>query len=210
MAGPRTQYRCLHLGDLVQRCLGKNLTHAALTGRGLQQLLARLRVTDGGTAPRGLPPLATAASMDLGVRGPLPLINGVTGAGTRQMEVRHDLSTTAITPGSADGYARAQVAASASANASVLVSAKASAPVPKSASTKVRSAAYLQKQASTARTQYAAMRDAAYKPWANALVKDFNRTRAKGSEHSPTGRSRAGCDSQHSRSMCGSGLLFLD
>ena len=182
MAGHRTQYRCLHLGDLVKRCLGKNLTHAALTGRGLQQLLARLRVTDGGTAPRGLLPLATAPSMDLGVRGSLPLINGVTGAGTRQMEVRHDLSTTAITPGSADGYARAQVAASASesANASVLVSAKASAPVPKSASTKVRSAAYLQKQANTARTQYAARRDAhAYKPRANALVKDFKRARAK-------------------------------
>ena len=146
MAGHRTQYRCLHLGDRVQRCLGKNLTHAALTGRGLQQLLARLRVTDGGTAPRGLLPLATAPSMDLGVRGSLPLINGVTGAGTRQMEVRHDLSTTAITPGSADGYTRAQVAASASANASVLVAAKASAPVPKSASTKVRWAAYLQKK----------------------------------------------------------------
>ena len=192
MAGHRTQYRCLHLGDLVERCLGKNLTHAALTGRGLQQLLARLRVTDGGTAPRGLLlPLATAPSMDLGVRGSLPLINGVTGAGTRQMEIRHDLSTTAITPGSADGYARAQVAASASANASVLVSAKASAPVPKSASTKVRSAAYLQKQANTACTQYAAKRDAdAYKPRANALVKDFKRARAKGSEHSPTGRSR--------------------
>ena len=180
MAGHRTQYRCLHLGDLVQRCLGKNLTHAALTGRGLQQLLARLRVTDGGTAPRRLLPLATAPSTDLGVRGPLPLINGVTGAGTRQMEVRHDRSTTAITPGSADGSARAQVAASASANASVLVSAKASAPVPKSASTKVRSAAYLQKQANTARTQYAAKRDAhAYKPRANALVKDFKRARAK-------------------------------
>ena len=96
------------------------------------------------------------------------------------MEVRHDLSTTAITPGSADGYARAQVAASASANASVLVSAKAYAPVPKSASTKVRSAAYLQKQANTARTQYAARRDAhAYEPRANALVKDFKRARAK-------------------------------
>ena len=178
MAGHRTQYRCLHLGDRVQRCLGKNLTHAALTGRGLQQLLARLRVTDGGTAPRRLLPLATAPSMDLGVRGSLPLINGVTGAGTRQMEVRHDLSTTAITPGSADGYTRAQVAASASANASVLVAAKASAPVPKSASTKVRSAAYLQKQANTARTQYAAKRDAhAYKPRASALVKDFKRAR---------------------------------
>ena len=180
MAGHRTQYRCLHLGDRVQRCLGKNLTHAALTGRGLQQLLARLRVTDGGTAPRRLLPLATAPSMDLGVRGSLPLINGVTGAGTRQMEIRHDLSTTAIPPGSADGSARAQVAASASANASVLVSAKASGAVPNSASTKVRSAAYLQKQANTARTQYAAKRDAdAYKPRANALVKDFKRARAK-------------------------------
>ena len=207
MAGHRTQYRCLHLGDLVKRCLGKNLTHAALTGRGLQQLLARLRVTDGGTAPRGLLPLATAPSMDLGVRGSLPLINGVTGAGTRQMEVRHDLSTTAITPGSADGYARAQVAASASesANASVLVSAKASAPVPKSASTKVRSAAYLQKQANTARTQYAARRDAhAYKPRANALVKDFKR--AKKARRGGL----VGCDSQHSCSMCGNGFLFLD
>ena len=207
MAGHRTQYRCLHLGDRVQRCLGKNLTHAALTGRGLQQLLARLRVTDGGTAPRGLLPLATAPSMDLGVRGSLPLINGVTGAGTRQMEVRHDLSTTAITPGSADGYARAQVAASASesANASVLVSAKASAPVPKSASTKVRSAAYLQKQANTARTQYAARRDAhAYKPRANALVKDFKR--AKKARRGGL----VGCDSQHSCSMCGNGFLFLD
>ena len=191
MAGHRTQYRCPHQGDLVKRCLAKNLTHAALTGRGLQQLLARLRVTDGGTAPRGLLPLATAPSMDLGVRGSLPLINGVTGAGTRQMEVRHDLSTAAVTPGPADGSAHAQVAAaSASANASVLVSAKASAPAPQMASTKVRSAAYLQKQANTARTQYAAMRDAAYKPWANTLVKDFKRTRAKGSEHSPTGRSR--------------------
>jgi hypothetical protein len=88
--------------------------------------------------------------------------DGMTGAGTSlpvmQMEilVRHDPSTTAMTPGSADGPARAQVAASASANASVLVTvaAKASAPVPKSASTKVRSAAYLQKQASTARPQY--------------------------------------------------------
>ena len=76
MAGHRTQYRCLHRGVLVKRCLGKNLTHAALTGRGLQQLLARLRVTDSGTAPRGLLPLATAPSMDLGVRGSLPLING--------------------------------------------------------------------------------------------------------------------------------------
>ena len=102
-----------HLRDLVKRCFEKSLTEAALTERGLQQLLARLRVTDGGTAPRRLLPLATAPSMDLGVRGSLPLINGVTGAGTRQMEVRHDLSTTAITPGSADGYARAQVAASA-------------------------------------------------------------------------------------------------
>ena len=54
MAGHRTQCRCLHLGDLVKRCLEKNLTHAALTERGLQQLLARLRATDVGTAPRGL------------------------------------------------------------------------------------------------------------------------------------------------------------
>ncbi len=207
MAGHRTQYRCLHLGDLVERCLGKNLTHAALTGRGLQQLLARLRVTDGGTAPRGLLPLATAPSMDLGVRGSLPLINGVTGAGTRQIQTRHDRSTTALTPGSVDGSARAQVAASASANASVLVSAKASAPVPKSASTKVRSAAYLQKQANTARTQYAAKRDAhAYKPRANALVKDFQ---ARPSKKARRG-GLVGCDSQHSCSMCGNGFLFLD
>ena len=125
------------------------------------------------------------------MRGPLPLINGVTGAGTRQMEIRHDLSTTAVTPGPADGSAHAQVAAtSASANASELVSAKASAPVPQMASTKVRSAAYLQKQANTARSQYAANRDAAYKPRANALVKSFQAPEQKGSEHSPTGRSR--------------------
>ena len=180
MAGHRTQCRCLHLGGLVKRCLGTNLTHAALTERGLQQLLARLRVTDGGTAPRGLLHWQRRRRRIVEC---LPLINGVTGAGTRQMEVRHHLSTTAITPGSADGYARAQVAASASANASVLVSAKAYAPVPKSASTKVRSAAYLQKQANTARTQYAAKRDAhAYKPRANALVKDFKRARAKGAQ----------------------------
>ena len=64
-----------HLRDLVKRCFEKSLTVAALKERGLQQLLARLRATDGGTAPRALLPLATAPSMatapstDLGVGG---------------------------------------------------------------------------------------------------------------------------------------------
>jgi hypothetical protein len=73
-----------HLRDLVKRCFEKSLTEAALKERGLQQLLARLRATDGGTAPRALLPLATAPSTDLGVGGPLPFINGVVGA--RQVE----------------------------------------------------------------------------------------------------------------------------
>jgi hypothetical protein len=58
-----------HLRDLVKRCFEKSLTDAALKERGLQQLLARLRATDGGTAPRALLPLATAPSTDLGVGG---------------------------------------------------------------------------------------------------------------------------------------------
>ena len=95
-----------HLRDLVKRCFEKSLTEAALTERGLQQLLARLRVTDGGTAPRRLLPLATAPSTDLGVRGPLPLLNGATGA-TRQMEIRHDLGTTAAPSTSASASALA-------------------------------------------------------------------------------------------------------
>ena len=152
-----------HLRDLVKRCFEKSLTEAALTERGLQQLLARLRVTDGGTAPRRLLPLATAPSTDLGVRGPLPLLNGATGA-TGQMEIRHDLGTTAApTSEYVSASALAEASTDASANASALGSTKASAPVPKSASTKKRSAAYLQRQANTKRTQYAASRGAAYK-----------------------------------------------
>ena len=128
----------------------KNLTDAALMERGPQQLLARLRVTDGGTAPRGLLPMAMAPSTDPGVRGPLPLINGVTGAGTRQMEIRHNLSTAAA-PTSASASTLAEASTNASANASALGSAKASAPVLKSA-TEVRSAAYLQRKANTVHT----------------------------------------------------------
>ena len=65
-----------HLRDLVKRCFEKSLTDAALKERGLQQLLARLRATDGGNAPRALLPLATAPSTDLGVWGPLPTSKG--------------------------------------------------------------------------------------------------------------------------------------
>ena len=144
-----------HLRDLVKRCFEKSLTEAALTERGLQQLLARLRVTDGGTAPRRLLPLATAPSTDLGVRGPLPLLNGATGA-TRQMEIRHDLGTASTL---------AQASTDASANSSALGSAKASAPVLKSAaaSAKVRSTAYLERKAKSQREKYAASKGCAYK-----------------------------------------------
>jgi hypothetical protein len=62
-----------HLRDLIKCCFEKSLTEAALKERGRQQLLARLRATDGGNAPRGL---ATAPSSDLGVRGPLPTSKG--------------------------------------------------------------------------------------------------------------------------------------
>ena len=129
--------------------------YAGCTLSGLQQLLARLRVTDGGTAPRRLLPLATAPSTDLGVRGPLPLLNGATGA-TRQMEIRHDLGTASTL---------AQASTDASANSSALGSAKASAPVLKSAaaSAKVRSAAYLERLANSAREKYAASKGCAYK-----------------------------------------------
>ena len=46
-----------HLRNLVKRCFEKSLTEAAFKERGLQQLMARLRVTDGGSAPRALLPL---------------------------------------------------------------------------------------------------------------------------------------------------------
>jgi hypothetical protein len=48
-----------HLRNLVKRCLEKNLTDAALNDRGLQQLLARLRATEGGSAPRQLSTLTS-------------------------------------------------------------------------------------------------------------------------------------------------------
>jgi hypothetical protein len=64
-----------HLRDLTKCSFEKSLAEAALKERGRQQLLARLRATDGGNAPRGL---ATAPSSDLrlGVRGPLPTSKG--------------------------------------------------------------------------------------------------------------------------------------
>jgi hypothetical protein len=65
-----------HLRNLVKRCFEKSLTEAALKERGLQQLLARLRATDSGNAPRALIPLAAAPSTDLGVWGPLPIEGG--------------------------------------------------------------------------------------------------------------------------------------
>ena len=65
-----------HLRNLVKRCLAKNLTDAALQERGLQQLLARLRANEGGSAPRELLALAPSSATDLGAGGPLPLAHG--------------------------------------------------------------------------------------------------------------------------------------
>ena len=135
-----------HLRDLVKRCFEKSLTDAALKERGLQQLLARLRATDGGTAPRALLPLATAPSTDLGVGGPLPFINGVVGA--RQVEIRHDL-------GAAASPRSASASTSTSASASVL---------PAATDTRRR---FLERRAQREREKYAASRGDEYTPRAN-------------------------------------------
>ena len=135
-----------HLRDLVKRCFEKSLTDAALKERGMQQLLARLRATDGGTAPRALLPLATAPSTDLGEGGPLPFINGVVGA--RQVEIRHDL-------GAAASPRSASASTSTSASASVL---------PAATDTRRR---FLEKRAQNRRERYAASRGDAYTPRAN-------------------------------------------
>jgi hypothetical protein len=117
-----------------------------LKERGLQQLLARLRATDGGTAPRALLPLATAPSTDLGVGGPLPFINGVVGA--RQVEIRHDL-------GAAASPRSASASTSTSASASVL---------PAATDTRRR---FLERRAQNRREKYAASRGDEYTPRAN-------------------------------------------
>ena len=111
--------------------------------RGLQQLLARLRATDGGTAPRALLPLATAPSTDLGEWGPLPTSKGVAADGTRQVEMRHDPGAAATAPELATAM---------------------SVSVSKAASTRMRTADSKAKRAQKQREKYAASRGEAYIP----------------------------------------------
>ena len=135
-----------HLRDLVKRCFEKSLTEAALKERGLQQLLARLRATDSGNAPRALIPLATAPSTDLGVWGPLPTSKGAAADGTRQVEMRHDPGAAAAAP---------ELTAM-------------SVSVQKAASTRMRSADAKAKRAKNQREAYAASRGEAYNPRSKA------------------------------------------
>ena len=136
-----------HLRDLVKRCFEKSLTEAALKERGLQQLLARLRATDGGTAPRALLPLATAPSTELGEWGPLPTSKGVAADGTRQVEMRHDPGAAATAPELATAM-----------SVSVL----------KAVSTRMRTADSKAKRAQKQREKYAASRGEAYIPRSKA------------------------------------------
>ncbi len=138
-----------HLRDLVKRCFEKSLTDAALKERGLQQLLARLRATDGGTAPRALLPLATAPSTDLGEWGPLPTSKGVAADGTRQVEMRHDPGAAATAPELATAM-----------SVSVLKAA--------SRGTRMRTADSEAKRALKQREKYAASRGEAYIPRSKA------------------------------------------
>jgi hypothetical protein len=158
-----------HLRDLVKRCFEKSLTEPALKERGLRKLPAKLRVADGGTAPRALLPMATAPSTYLGVAGPLPLSNGVTRAGAMQMEIRHDLGTAAVVRVSAHGSAPSQE----STNAVGLHPSRR-----KERHSKYATSMLWRKVMHTTRGSTPV-----------GLVKAFKRALAKGSGHSPTGRS---------------------